>query len=71
MRKRRYLRLLTKPAGITSLLFLALCIAGAVGADWFASYDPYDPGDKNTSSQPSPDLRPHIRWGPTPPAATT
>lgn len=47
MRERRYLHLLARPAGITSLLFLALCIVCAVGANWLAPYDPYDPKDKD------------------------
>lgn len=47
VRERRYLRLLTKPAGVFSLLFLAACVVCAVGADWLAPYDPYDPGAKD------------------------
>ena len=46
-RERRALRLLRRPAGLFSLIFLALCIFCALAADRISPYDPYDPGQKD------------------------
>lgn len=49
-----YLRLLRRPSGAFSLLFLALCIFCALSADWLAPYDPYDPSQKDILASLSP-----------------